>query len=248
MTYHLTLAAVIILTISQEGWMYPTGPPDTVCEGMDPTIATGVHEGGKQNSEIPYKLTIDRLIMKPGDSLTLNIMKKSAVTDNDFKGFMVQGVNQESGETLGSFDVADDDPYSKKMTCSGINGGAVSHKSRVLKSNVTLVWKSPDILANLTRVQFYFTVLANRQKFWAKKEAVNQVQVGNANVGSQPMSSTELTATIETDIKLSTKGESAEGHSTKSVAAKSITHFNAHTAFNVMILITNVLAVTAVLI
>ena len=70
---------------------------------------------------------MDRRIMKPGDSLTLNIMKKPAVTADDFKGFMVQGVNQESGETLGVFDVAEDDPHSKKMTCSGINGGAVSH-------------------------------------------------------------------------------------------------------------------------
>ena len=218
MTFHLTWATLVILTISQEGWMYPTGPPDTVCEGMDPTISGPyAHEGGKQNSEIPYKLTMNRQIMKPGDSLTLNIMKKSAVTADDFKGFMVQGVNQESGETLGVFDVADDDPYLTKMTCSGINGGAVSHKSAVLKSNVTLVWKSPDNLANLTMVQFYFTVLANKQKFWAKKEAVNHVQVGNANVESDPKSSTESTAIMKTEVAFSTKGESTEDHSIKSV-------------------------------
>ena len=125
-----------------------------------------------EESTIPYKMTVDKETVKAGEVITLKIIKREN-SAKAFKGFMVQGVNQESGEILGIFDVLDDDPIVRKMTCSGAKGSSVSHKDAKANPSlqtVSMKWRAPTLKENAT-VKIQFTVVQSLHKFWVKKDA-----------------------------------------------------------------------------
>ena len=87
---------IILLTTIHAGWMFSTGPPDDVhwlvvdknkpekntCSRMDPSIA-GTHEGGKQYTSIPYKLTVDKESVNSGEVVNIDIVKVSGSSSNE---------------------------------------------------------------------------------------------------------------------------------------------------------------------
>ena len=187
MNFKLLCASVIILVVSSTCWSYSTGSPDesdpydNSCIKMNPSISHP-HKGGMQTSPSPFQLIVDKRVVRNGETVTLIINKKQDIsTDiNTFKGFIVQGFDQQSEEVLGDFEVTDGDSNALAMTCFGRKGSSVSHKHNKPKSSITLKWKAPT-LTNTTCVKFYATVLAKKKMFWVKM-AINLIQVEKASL------------------------------------------------------------------
>ena len=182
---------IIVIARVSNVLSFPEGPPDELhplvsvknltikntCVHMDPSKSNSHGIDGKQDGISPFHLTVDKKVLKHTESLILTIRKRpnSTLYPSSFKGFIVQGRNQETEETIGDFIVVDDDLYTKKMHCYDKLGSAVSHKNAELKSELTLEWKPPK-LDKTTCVKFYATVLVEKKIFWVKK-AINLVQV-----------------------------------------------------------------------
>ena len=154
---------------------------------MDPSVSNTHGKDGKREGTAPFHLTVDKKVVSPTETITLTIRKRpnTASGPSKFKGFLVQGINQENDETVGDFVVMNDDPSTKKMHCFGRLGSAVSHKNPELKSSISLKWKPPKF-DKTTCVKFYATVLVNKKMFWVKK-AINLVQIEKPS--SEPVSS-----------------------------------------------------------
>ena len=183
MIFDLHIIIFIVLSIISPSWMFSAGPPDEIwakeknkptkntCLLMNPSVSD-THKGGEQQTEVPFEITSNKKKARAGEIISIDIKpKKGSLDVTEFKGFLVQGVDQVSQKTVGVFDVGDDDPKIKKMTCGGSRGSAVSHKNSEPKSEISLKWKVPSI-GNQTTVQFSATIVASIQKFWVKKTSV----------------------------------------------------------------------------
>jgi len=156
--------------------MYPNGAPNSACVRMDPSI-TRTHDGGRQSNNIPFKLTPSKDTVKNGDTVTLTIDNlRSTSSPTFFKGFIVQGVKKDSDEILGTFIVNETDKDVRPMKCNGVDSSSVTHKHNAVKSSVNLTWKSPNIEEN-TAVEFYFTVMTDKKKFWVRHKAEMLLQL-----------------------------------------------------------------------
>ena len=159
---------------------------------MDPGVSNK-HKGGEQSTPVPFQIVVDKNVLNNGETVRITINKKKAVFSEipTFKGFLVQGVDQISEQVVGDFVVKSDDPYAKPMTCFGTLGSAISHKSNIEKSELTLKWKVPKF-ANTTCVKFYATILVEKNMFWTKK-AINLIQVESSS--SDPESKSKFACT-----------------------------------------------------
>ena len=194
MILYLHIISFIVLSIISPSWMFSKGPPDEIwakennkptkntCILMDPSVSN-THKGGMQETEVPFEITSSKKKARAGEIISIDIKPKKGSFDvTEFKGFLVQGVDQLSQKTIGVFDVGDDDPKIKKMTCGDSRGSAVSHKTPEPKSEVSLKWKVPN-LGNQTSVQFSATIVASKHKFWVKKASV-VVNIENSSSSS----------------------------------------------------------------
>ena len=190
--FYVVLAVVAIRSMVLA---FPNGAPDethtlvvdknltqkNTCIKMDPSVS-GTHKGGDQGKDVPFRLTVDKKVVYAGEEVKLKIIKNPKDASSkytQFKGFLVQGINQESKEILGTFEIAKDDMNVKKMTCSGTLGSSITHSNNNLKSSITLNWKAPN-LKETTCVKFYATVVAGIKVYWVK-QTVNLVQVEKAS-------------------------------------------------------------------
>lgn len=171
------LLALFLLTGYFEiGSMLPTGAPKAACSEMDPSLSKK-HAGGKQEGIAPFQLTINKAVVAGGGTVTLQLDERDGpFDDDDFRGFMVQGLKNGSNKALGKFTVETNDPTVKQMTCNEVQGSSVTHVSREEKSSVMLTWMAPK-LEHDTDVQFFFTVVVGLKKFWVKQEANQIVRV-----------------------------------------------------------------------
>ena len=193
MKFKIYRAIAMVLAISRTGCAFPSGAPDELhelvtvknltikntCIKMNPSVS-GTHKGGEQNTTVPFKLTVDKSVVSGNEIVTIMIVQKENYANSTFKGVLVEGLNQESGEILGDFVVTGDDSYVKPMTCYGSLGSAITHKNKNEKSSLTLKWKAP-CLPKTTTVKFYATILAEIKMFWVKK-ATNSVQVESSSM------------------------------------------------------------------
>ena len=183
MNFDLQIISFIVLSIISPSWMFSSGPPDEIwakeknkptkntCLLMNPSVSD-THKGGEQQTEVPFEIKSNKKKARAGEIISINIKPKKGSFDvTEFKGFLVQGVDQLSQKIVGLFDVGDDDPKIKRMTCDGSLGSAVSHKNPELKSEVSLKWRVPS-LGNQTTVQFSATIVASKHKFWVKNTSV----------------------------------------------------------------------------
>ena len=194
MRSHHFFIVLVLLANESRVFSFGTGPPDethalvsvknltikNTCLHMDPSVSNTHGKDGEQEGTSPFQLTVSEKVVNHGVTLFLTITKRQNSTfyPSSFKGFLVQGINQETNEIIGEFEVTENDAYSKKMQCYGQLGSAVSHKNPKLKSSVELRWKPPK-LEKTTCVKFYATVLVEKKMFWVKK-AINLVQVENS--------------------------------------------------------------------
>ena len=191
MRFEFVSSVLILLVQSTTVLTYPDGPPDELhylvtqknltikntCIHMDPSVSNTHGKDGKQEGISPFYLAVDKKLVNHTETVTLTIRKRPNTPNSpsNFKGFLVQGINRENGETVGDFVVTENDPSTKKMHCFGRLGSAVSHKNPKLKSSLALTWKPPKF-DKTTCVKFYATVLVNKEMFWVKK-AINLVQI-----------------------------------------------------------------------
>ena len=109
--------------------------------------------------------------------MTLQFIKKHDLSDDVFKGFMVQGRRFYTNEILGEFDMEKNNKtVVKPMNCNGVNGSSVTHASNQNKTYLTLAWTVPKLNYS-TNVEFFFTLVQNKTKFWVKQKAQHDVRV-----------------------------------------------------------------------
>ena len=206
--------SVIILAISSISWAYSDGAPDerdeldNTCIAMNPSISYS-HKGGMQTTPSPFQLTVNKRVVRNGETVTLRITRNQDILSdsNMFKGFIVQGFDQQSEQVLGDFEVRNDDMNTLAMKCFGRLGSSVCHKNNKEKSSVTLKWKAPP-LTRTTCVKFYATVLAKKKMFWIKK-SINLIQVEKTSLVSSPKANfTCFDVECMNDCNLTSTGDS----------------------------------------
>ena len=198
--YHRFVGYIfLILLVSKRGSMYPNGAPNSACERMDPSI-TRTHDGGRQESKVPFKLVPTKEIVTSGERVTLTIDNyRGTSSPTFFKGFIVQAVKMNTNEILGKFIVNDNDENVKPMTCNGVKANSVTHTHNRVKSSVNLTWESPNIQEK-TAVDFYFTVMTDKKSFWVRQKAEKLLYIENQSSvqhGEQPEPEAEAESTHE---------------------------------------------------
>lgn len=198
---------LIVLTISQTGWTRSNGPPlnswSTVCSTLAPD--PGQHRAPPQDGEIPYQLTVDTTSVEAGGEVNLEITKIDSSTD-DFRGFVVQGVDSSTGDTVGTFDVDGSDAKVKNMTCNGVEGSTVSHGNANPVSSQSLKWRAPS--SQVPRiVRFLFTVVRQRTMYWVRRNGQQQVQLADINGVTIMMPTTTAPPETETEAENSTNSK-----------------------------------------
>lgn len=103
------LTALILFAVISCTWAYSGGAPESTCDDMKPK-----HPKDPQESELPYKVTVNRDSIKPGEVVEITISEKS------FKGFLLQV--RKDDKAVGQFLIPDNDKYSKTINCHGSKG------------------------------------------------------------------------------------------------------------------------------
>lgn len=184
------LNVLFLLAFSKNGWMYPNGAPNSACVRMDPSI-TRTHDGGRQDDSAPFKLVPSKKIVENGGAVILTIDNlRSTSSPTFFKGFIVQAVKMNSEETFGKFIINESDKDVRPMTCSGVEGSSATHKHNAVKSSVNLTWEAPEIQEK-TGVEFYFTVMTDKKKYWVRQKAETSLFVESKALTESDESTTE---------------------------------------------------------
>ncbi|XP_066156071.1 putative defense protein Hdd11 [Euwallacea fornicatus] len=144
---------VTLFSLVAAAWGYSAGAPEGVCEDMTPK-----HPVAPQKSPFPYKVTLDKSEVQPGEEVLIT------VSGQPFKGFFVQV--RESDKAVGTFQIPGNHKYIKTVNCFGTKGSAATHKNAVDKKDVELVWKAP---AKAGKYTVYATVALDGGTFWVAK-------------------------------------------------------------------------------
>lgn len=128
--YHvlcLTLIGVFATRVSG----YAGGAPNSeaICQDLTPK-----HGVDAQSSASPYKLTLDKTEVKPGQEVKLTI-SGNGVT---FKGFLVQGrkVGSEGPSSpVGKFIAVQNAGESQPLNCGNIVGSSITHTNNKEKTS-----------------------------------------------------------------------------------------------------------------
>ena len=79
---------------------YSRGPPESVCESMQPG-----HFGVQaQTSPVPFQLAPEEQRIESGQTLNLVLKQGSGTGTEQFKGFLVQAFESGTNERYGNFD------------------------------------------------------------------------------------------------------------------------------------------------
>ncbi|CAH2016391.1 unnamed protein product [Acanthoscelides obtectus] len=100
----LMVSTLLLLGVSY-AYAYSAGAPESVCEDMLPK-----HPVDAQKSKMPYKISVSKNQVKPGEPVEITISGKS------FKGFFLQ-VRDDKGKPVGEFQIPDNDKYAKTVNC-----------------------------------------------------------------------------------------------------------------------------------
>lgn len=137
---------------------YGNGAPEGACKEMTPYHHHKEDDNvfKPQTSSSAFEVTIDRDIVRPGETVTVNLLSPS---DRKFKGFFVQG--RSGDEIVGTFEEND---LSRTRNCLEKSNSAATQKSNSPKSSLALTWTAPtDFRGN---VIFNTTFVENYTTFW----------------------------------------------------------------------------------
>ncbi|KAK2901115.1 hypothetical protein Q8A67_009230 [Cirrhinus molitorella] len=143
------------------------------------------HHSQHNTTASPYTLTVNASKFSPGDNIRVTVSGSG-----HFEGFLIQARDATNldGPAIGSFTLKDPE-ISQRLTCSGIEGSAVSHTSNAKKTEIQVIWKAPSNAP--PTVQFLATVLAHYKIFWLKVPSPVISQEGAVSP-SPPRSTTDM--------------------------------------------------------
>lgn len=79
---------------------YSNGPPNSVCSSMTPDPDA---HGSPKTSAVPYHIIFDGTSFKSEDKVVLSLAKIDPTTP-DFKGFMIEAIDQTDNSISGHFE------------------------------------------------------------------------------------------------------------------------------------------------
>ncbi|XP_060725470.1 putative ferric-chelate reductase 1 isoform X2 [Tachysurus vachellii] len=157
---------------------YPSGQVTGSCDGnMVPN-----HGRAAQTSAPPYTVTTDSNIYKEGDTITVTL----SATTGTFTGFLLEARLVGSNSVMGSFSVMNS--AAQTLSCSGVSNSAVSHTSKITKSEIQTKWKAPTS-GNLNNIEFKATFVRDYSTFWV---GVKSAQITYNGTGSGATSTPSL--------------------------------------------------------
>lgn len=109
------------------------GSPPEACDSLVPA-----HGSSPQTTPSPYKISLDKVTVSPGDNIVLTINGG----DKKFKGFLAQG--RKVGETtpIGTFS-STSGTEAKTLKCHH-ESSSITHTNSKEKSSITLTWVAPS--------------------------------------------------------------------------------------------------------
>ncbi|CAH0556873.1 unnamed protein product [Brassicogethes aeneus] len=143
----------VILAVASGALAYSAGAPESVCDDMTPK-----HPVDPQKSQSPYKATVGKTAVKPGETVDIKISGPS------LKGVLVQV--RAANKAVGSFVIPDDDRHLKAINCHGNKASAATHKNSTDKKDLLLKWKAPSAPGKYT---VYLTAAQDGGVFWVAK-------------------------------------------------------------------------------
>lgn len=134
----LCLALVGVFATRVAG--YQSGAPNSpeICEKLTPK-----HGVDPQTTASPYKLSLDKTQVKPGQEVKLTISGNDAI----FKGFLVQGRKIGADGPVGpvgKFVAVKNTGDSQPLNCADIVGSSITHTNNNEKKTITLTWVAPE--------------------------------------------------------------------------------------------------------
>lgn len=134
------LIALGFITMVQS---YSSGAPvsDEICTSLRPN-----HPGEPQTQKLPYKLQVNKRVVKPFEVVSLSITGRQP-----FKGFLVQGRNEnfeKDNTPIGSFISTGQEENIQAIDCLNLENSSVTHRNGIEKRNVTISWQAPKERGN----------------------------------------------------------------------------------------------------
>ncbi|XP_057671504.1 putative defense protein 3 [Diorhabda carinulata] len=115
------------------------------------------HLVNAQTSKMPYKISIDKPKVKPGETVEIGI-------DGPYKGLIVEV--RKGNKASGNFVLNKTENYFQTINCHGIKKSGLTHKNSAVKSNKTFLWRAPTVPGTYVVV---VTIAKDGLIFWTKK-------------------------------------------------------------------------------
>ncbi|XP_015524834.1 putative defense protein Hdd11 [Neodiprion pinetum] len=152
---------LLIASIVAAAQGFSAGAPPAVCEDMTPK-----HHVDPQAGPSPFKISIDKSTISPGDKVEITL---EALDHATFKGFLVEG--RQGNDIIGSFSVDPNDKEAQTIDCPKGEKNAVTHKNSEEKSKKILTWEAPADFSGI--VVFKATFVKDGGTFWVGQTSSN---------------------------------------------------------------------------
>ncbi|KAK6190287.1 hypothetical protein SNE40_002193 [Patella caerulea] len=142
---------------------YASGPPTSACADMYPTG----HETNAQTGTPYFEITTAENTYSAGGTVTVTL----TATSNYYEGVFVQARRATSNcsdgtndGAVGSFTIPNGDTFLQLISCNGIAGGAVAHKTSSHQTSKTITWTAPA--QTVGQIYFRGVFVRNEETFW----------------------------------------------------------------------------------
>lgn len=144
---------------------YRYGPPMSACGDMFPSE----HGYDAQESEPPFKMTLDKTEYLPGEVITVNLTSEKNPNNPEewfFEGILVQArtFNCEAILAVGSFQVSNGEDFLQPIDCFAKPNSTLRHYAHAHIYNRTFTWTAPN--TPVGHVYLRATIARNRSIFW----------------------------------------------------------------------------------
>ncbi|XP_074595922.1 ferric-chelate reductase 1-like [Brevipalpus obovatus] len=144
----------IVLLFVSSSFSYPSGAPEDSCSSLSPEPGHGVPS--QPVAQAPFYVVAHGKKFNPGDKIGVEIFQRDKSAT--FKGFMVQALDANSHQPIGSF-----------MSTNGMQPlnrcSSITHTDPRPKKGVNLVWEAN--VQHPGEVIFRATVVQNKKLYYA---------------------------------------------------------------------------------
>ncbi|KAJ8383182.1 hypothetical protein SKAU_G00039600 [Synaphobranchus kaupii] len=154
----LLLCVATSLSPLLPAWAFSQGAKPSSCVNMEPGHIRAQPQDPR-HSHVTLQTPAHTYL--PGDTLTVAVR-----STRDFMGFLLQARTVRQDRIIGTFALVP--PGSRTLSCLDA-GDTVTHSDKLLKRNLSFVWKAPD--RPLGDVHFLITVVQSYFVYWARIES-----------------------------------------------------------------------------